>query len=226
MEMFHFSNKYLKCQIMKSISYLIKNFKDLRCVVINLRTWKVMLAAIWHLVHNYKRLSSFKPCECKMSKNKVHPISIIGRNVIERNEGRQEHNPSSEWNILYYVTTMSGPILACVCGSFLTLLPIHSVFEHPNYWYEDSLCRILAAGIVFTCQQLIRADYWSNFTFENKLTTYLLMIGLTFGLHIAINAVYYSIWTTYLGLFQPMPLGHFLVGSIIAVVVNGSFWFR
>ena len=161
-----------------------------------------------------------------MCKNKVQPISIIGRSDLERNEGRHEHYPSSEWNILYYLSTLSGPMLACVCGSILTLVPIHSVFVHPSYWYEDSLCRILAAGIVFTCQQLIRADYWSNFTFENKLTTYVLMIGLTFGLHIGINVVYYSIWTIYLGLFQPMPLGHFLTGSIIAVVVNGAFWLR
>ena len=129
-------------------------------------------------------------------------------------------------SILYHLSLLSGPILACICGSFLTLIPFHNVMKYPSFWYENNICRLLAVGSVFTFQQLIRADYWSNFTFARKVPTYIFMNVLTYVLYFVISICYYFLWTHYFGFYQPMPLDHLIGGSIIAFVINAVLWLR
>ena len=47
----------------------------------------------------------------------------------------------SEGSPLDYATILSGPLLACICGGLVCLVPIHNVMEQPKYWYEDMTLR-------------------------------------------------------------------------------------
>lgn len=126
---------------------------------------------------------------------------------------------------LHYLSMLSGPMLACVCGGFLTLIPIHNVLENPEYWYEDIACRILSSAVILTCQSLLRAEYWCNFSFENKTIAYVGLITVVHGIVISSVLAHYYVWTVYFGLYQPMALGHFVLGSILVVVINTTIWF-
>ena len=128
--------------------------------------------------------------------------------------------------ILYNLSILSGPLVACVFGSFICLLPIHNVLKEPAYWYEEVLCRMLSSGFLVACQTTVEAEFWSNFRFEKRLTTYVFLVGLMYTLFSVCVIGYYYIWTVHLGFYQPGGLNHFIVGSISVIVVNIALWFR
>ena len=127
--------------------------------------------------------------------------------------------------ILYQTSILSGPLLAATAGSFLCLIPIHNVLEQPEYWYEEFTCRMLTAGILFTVNALIRTEYWSNLYFEKRVQTYLLFIGLTNVVGVGVYTTYYYYWTN-IGLFQPMPLNHLVLGTVTLIVITIISKFR
>ena len=61
--------------------------------------------------------------------------------------------------ILYNLSILSGPLVACVFGSFICLLPIHNVLKEPAYWYEEVLCRMLSSGFLVACQTTVEAEF-------------------------------------------------------------------
>ena len=126
-------------------------------------------------------------------------------------------------SFIHYFSVLSGPILACVCGSFLTLIPIHNVMKQPSYWYENMLCTILGSSTVFVCQQLIRAEYWSNFELEKKLKTYVLVNGLTHILNVVNFLVSAYVWTSHFGFYHPIPLNVFIIASVSVLAINLCF---
>ena len=129
-------------------------------------------------------------------------------------------------SVWHYLSILSGPLLACTCGSFMCLIPIHNTLEQPSYWYEDTISRILCGAFILTCQNLLRAEYWSQFSFANKGKTYIVLIGLMHGIQGCAAIVYYYIWTKYMGFYQPMALNHFLCGSVAVLTINFSLWHR
>ena len=122
--------------------------------------------------------------------------------------------------VLHYLSTLSGPFLACVCGGILTLIPIHNVMEEPEYWYEDSIIRNLSMVTVYACLNTIRAEYWCNFVLENKFKTYLLMIGFMHVVGAIFNIVHYYFWTDIFGQFLPMALAHYVGGSAGTCIIS------
>ena len=115
---------------------------------------------------------------------------------------------------LYYLSILSGPLLVCLYMSFMTLIPIHNVIEQPEYWYEDIITRVLAASPIHACMVMIRADYWAGFSFKDRWTSYVLMMGYVFVLYVCLLGGYYLVWTTYLGFYQPMPLNWLVVANV------------
>lgn len=129
-------------------------------------------------------------------------------------------------SILYYCSILSGPLLACVCGSFITLIPIHNVLEQPNYWYEDIICRFLSCGVIIACQLAIRAESWSNFSFKNRLITYIWLIVIGHIVGPCTYAVHFYIWIIHFGFSQPIALGHFVMGTSLVLSINVAIYFR
>ena len=125
----------------------------------------------------------------------------------------------------YYLSILSGPLLACLCGTFICLVPVHNVLEQPSLWYEDQVFRYLAA-IPILFQNLVRAEYWSRFTFERKWVSYLLLFCLATTIYVAIIIGYYILWTVYFEYFQPMPMSQHLCGSIMIVFITIAILFR
>ena len=134
----------------------------------------------------------------------------------------KSNSKGSNW---YYLTIFSGTILACINGSFIALIPIHNVLKQPDYWYEDVFCRVLTVGFLFACQILIEAEYWSNFSFKSKRTTYVLVITLTYCLFIGISTGYHYFWTIYLGYSHPSAFGH-TVAAIVIIILSFTMLFR
>ena len=86
------------------------------------------------------------------------------RNILE--EGNIKNS------ILSYLSILSGPLLACLCGNFICLVSILNVLKEPSHLYEDVICRYIAGIPVSTGIIIIRTEYCSNFSFENKKSTY------------------------------------------------------
>ena len=122
--------------------------------------------------------------------------------------------------VLHYLSTLSGPLLACVCGGILTLIPIHNVMEEPEYWYEDAIIRSLSIATVFACLNPIGAEYWANFALDDKFKTYLLMIGVTNVIAAIVAIVHYYFWTIHSGLHPPMALAHYVLGSTGTCIIS------
>ena len=127
---------------------------------------------------------------------------------------------------LQYLSTLSGPVLACTCGAIVTLIPIHNVLKYPSYWYEDVTVSILGGGLIFGLQQLIRAEYWSNFTFEKRWSTYVLIIALTALLFLIIISTYHYVWTIMYNLYEPKPLTLMMSGTLTIVIINVALVLR
>ena len=108
-------------------------------------------------------------------------------------------------SILSYLSILSGPLLASLCGSFICLVPIRNVLKEPSYWYEDVICRYIAGIPVSTGIIIIRTEYCSNFSFENNKSTYGLLTMISFGVHFAFVIGYYYLWTNYYDYSPPMP---------------------
>ena len=128
--------------------------------------------------------------------------------------------------ILSYLSILSGPTLASLCGSLICLIPVHSALQYPSLWYEDVLWRSLAGIPVKFCVTLIRAEYMSNFTFKNRSFTYALLMSIEVGVTAAVLIVYYYLWTVYYSYTPPMPQNTHLAGSVAYLAVNAAIWSR
>ena len=161
-----------------------------------------------------------------MLNNKIH---VVVNDEVENSRNRQEQEDATNQgslSVLYYLSILSGPLLACVCGSFLTLIPVHNILEEPNYWYEEFICRVLSCGVIVTCQNAIRAECWSNFTFDNKFATYIWLILIGHGLGLCAYAAHFYIWIIHFGFSQPLALSHFLMGTALVLAINTTIYFR
>ena len=129
-------------------------------------------------------------------------------------------------SILYYISILSGPLFAATAGSFLCLIPMHNVLEHPEYWYEEVTCRILAAGILYPVINLIRTEYWSNLFFGKRVQTYMLFIAVSPIVLFSSYITYLYFWNIHLELFLPMPLNHIVGGSVLLIIITVFLRFR
>ena len=68
--------------------------------------------------------------------------------------------------------------------------------------------------LIHACMVMIRADYWARFSFKDRWTSYVLMMGYVFVLYVCLLGGYYLVWTTYLGFYQPMPLNWLVVANV------------
>ena len=73
----------------------------------------------------------------------------------------------------HYVSAFTGPILACALGALFCIVPAHNVLEEPEYWYEFQLTVMLVLPFLYLIGLLVVAEYWANFTFENRLISYI-----------------------------------------------------
>ena len=151
----------------------------------------------------------------------IFQISHVADNMADKNQPLQIRNMYKNADEpavgvssgLYYLSILSGPLLVCLYMSLVTLIPIHNVIEQPEYWYEDIITRVLTASPIHACMVMIRADYWARFSFKDRWTSYVLIIGYVFVLYVCLIGGYYLLWTSYLGFYQPMPLNWLVVAN-------------
>ena len=126
---------------------------------------------------------------------------------------------------LYHLTILSGPIAILTVVSAECLIPAHNVFEEPQYWYEYQL--ILAFGLIpfLFGDALIKALYWSDFSFEKKWISYAQIIGISLGVYVIGATAYHLIWTLYLQYVPPLPLSLYVAGcpSFLASLLTTGY---
>ena len=125
---------------------------------------------------------------------------------------------------LYYLSIFSGPVYAVASSSFITLVPIHNVMQEPSYWYEDQFLR-MCTGLPMIFQNIYGAEYWNDFTWEDKRMSYIVFTGISFGFYIGSTVIFYFIWTG-MGYFPPLPISSHLAGSSLILAMNAAMWFR
>lgn len=78
---------------------------------------------------------------------------------------------------------------------------------------------------VMITNNLLRAEFWSNFQFENRVKTYLELASIGVLSYTFVILQYYGIWT-YLGYSQPLPMSLQLGGTVATVFINIALWSR
>ena len=179
-----------------------------------------------------------------MVSNKVRPIQVT---QVFDERGRQATSESSSgtdiilnikcsWyfqlgthfvlGILHFFSLLSGPIVSCISGSFLCLIPNQNILEQPSFWIEDLFYRFMAAIPIMIGQNLLRAEYWSNLTFEKRGLSYLILVGTGFALYACIMTGYSYLWIFHYGYNPPIPLNLHVGGSLTLIGLNIALWFR
>ena len=129
-------------------------------------------------------------------------------------------------NTFHHFSILSGPLLASLAGSVLCLIPVPNVLEKTEYAFLEITLRNLSGGLLHFCQMMIRTVYWSKFTFEKRMKTYALLLGLQIFLLFSVFMIYYYVWIIYLGFAYPLPLCHIIGGSLILIIITISIAFR
>ena len=75
-------------------------------------------------------------------------------------------------------------------------------------------------------KNLLRAEYWSNFTFKNKWVSFLILAVVGITTYTGIIIGYYILWVEYQGLSLPLPMNLQLAGSIASIMINITLFFR
>ena len=171
-----------------------------------------------------------------MVRNKIASVEVIEikSNYASSIEGESinGHNTSSDeikekgHRVFHYVNILSGPLLSCICASFMCLVPLYNVIEYPNSWYLEQLSRFTAAIPIWICQVLIETIIWSDLPLERNWVSYIFLFGTGFAGFWLFEITYYFIWTHYLGLFQPMPFNGHICGSLTYGLLVLATWFR
>ena len=65
-------------------------------------------------------------------------------------------------SIFHYASVLIGPLIACICGTFLCLIPFRDVLKNPDHWYEEQAARFMTAFPLTMAQAVAQAIYWSN----------------------------------------------------------------
>ena len=129
-------------------------------------------------------------------------------------------------NLWTYFSILSGPFLAWICGGILCLVPIKNVLKYPSYWYEDHIVRVFGSIFIMILQNLSLIEYWSNFQFEDKKTSCVILLGLGFLVYIFATAIYFSIWSYHFELYQPMPFNGHIAATVIVFAVFAGIILR
>ena len=132
--------------------------------------------------------------------------------------------------VLHYLSTLSGPLLACVCGGILTLIPIHNVMEEPEYWYEYQIMEFFATMPLLMASILGISIYWCKFTFKKKFFSFTLTFIIGCGSYGICVMTYYLLWTYALELNLPCPFSLNIVGAqytfAVTLAIGIRYWFR
>ena len=127
---------------------------------------------------------------------------------------------------IQYASILNGPILACSCATFISLVPVANVLKESEYWYQEEMFRFFAVVPLGIAQFLVTAYYWSEFSFEQQWKSAALLGGLGCLVYIITVIFYYFIWTYGLGFSLPMPFGYLISGSTGTIALSIGIWIR
>ena len=127
---------------------------------------------------------------------------------------------------IHHFSLLSGPILTCGLASLYCFVPVHNAITEPYYWYEFHVLTILVCLPFFYGMTMLEGIYWSNFTYENELKSFLVIYGFGAGLYAILASGYYYLWTGILGYQSPLPLAWMVLATITLINVYLINWFR
>ena len=124
-------------------------------------------------------------------------------------------NKSAEDVPLKYIVYPFGYIaITLVVTLPLTTIPIHDIFENPEFFYEYPL-QYIHTPIVLAAAFLLNGSVWINISSVRKWQNVALISAVGLVAEVSCYSLGYSIWTMILGLRYPIPFNAHLYWYII-----------
>ena len=137
-----------------------------------------------------------------------------------------DNTPSRHVPLKYIFKVFYGIILLLISITVYTLIPVHNVVLHPQYWYELPIQVTFSFIPTFAAYHVYRCYYGFNIskvktlgTFMHLLVTGTLSTLISFGIS---NLV----WTYLLNFNIPLPLLGYFLYSNMTIALLATIWFR
>ena len=116
-----------------------------------------------------------------------------------------------------------GPLITSMV---YTLIPVHNVFEMPQYWYEFPTQLLFGLVHHWAAMILYKCSFYMNITYIQGLKHFLIMFCINGTVLLSTYAAEYLIWTVYLQYSFPFPLNGYVIAATLMVSFYLTLWFR
>ena len=122
---------------------------------------------------------------------------------------------------IFYLLQGIGTIIGCVAiTGIYTLIPVHNLFEHPEYWYEFPMQIIVALYPNWAAMVIFRCSNYMNITYIKNVRAFFSMWSIGSAVLLTLYGVQYLVWYILMGYNYPVPLN----GYITAVAGMITFY--
>ena len=137
-----------------------------------------------------------------------------------------DNTPSRHVSLKYIFKVFYGLIVLLISITVYTLVPVHNVVLHPQYWYELPIQVTFSFIPTFAAYHVYRCYYGFNISKVKTLGTFILML-VTGTLSTLISfGISNLVWTYVLHFQLPLPLlGYFLYLNMTTAIL-ATIWYR
>ena len=137
------------------------------------------------------------------------------------------------WNIPFDAEWIKclGYLFVGILGSFAStgiysLIPLHNLFENPQYWYEFPLQVIFALFSNWAAMVILRCKYYMNTNYIYTYKTFFIMWIIAGSILFLVYATSYLIWTMGLKYQYPVPLNGYMTAALGMISFYLILWHR
>lgn len=142
--------------------------------------------------------------------------------ILDKSTEANLRELTSKKYVLYGLTGILIPF-GYIC--YITLIRVHDVVKHPEYWYEQPLFTPTGFQPLFAAYILINCAYWMNVTYIKTMKNFFILWIVGFISFWLVFGTGMSIWTSF-GYQMPLPFSGFMAGYAIAVSQYITLWLR
>ena len=159
-----------------------------------------------------------------LTSNNTNPV--YNSNSLEME--RQEYALKSEQRKLFFMNILNntatvgswilcllqgiGAIIGCVAIiSIYTFIPVHNLFENPQYWYESPLLLIVALYPSWAAMVIFRCSNYMNIRYIKNIRAFFAMWSISSVLLLILYGAEYLIWSIFMEYHYPVPLNGYIV---------------
>ena len=135
----------------------------------------------------------------------------------------QTSGTSSSMHIPKGLVGILGPLISSMA---YTRIPVHNVFEMPQYWYEFPIQILFALVHHWAAMILYKCSFYMNITYIRDLKHFVVMFCVGGIVLFSTYGSEYLIWTVYLQYPYPFPFNGYVIAATLMVAFYVTLWFR